>query len=747
VFLDESFDDAWQPAETLIPGVVVTAYGPAGEVIASVVTGADGAYQFTVFAGDAVRIELTNLPAGLSPAPPGSPVGGTIRFVAAPRSRVDFGLRAPHLYCQADPMLVTNCFVQGDQQLAGDADVLVSFPYSAGSDSQDDPSLYDLPPHGVDATARQIGTTFGLAWQRSSGSVFAAAFMKRHTGFGPAGTGAVYRIDRASGTVETFLDLNALFGLGTAGVDPRTSANYFHDPLAWDAVGKLSLGDLDISEDDQTLWLVNLADRAVYRLPIGYPPVAPSIEQIDRYPVPLDQPDCPDPFVDIRPFGLGIQGRDVYVGVVCSAESSRRIQDLRAYVYRLEPGSGIFAQVLSLPLDYPRGCAGTAWQKDCGGKRARWLPWASEPLFRGPQETNPGPWLSDIVFDNGAMLLGFRDRFADQRGNFSGSTDVGDVRRYSAVSAGDILRACPDGAGGWKLESNATCGGTTTAGAGNGQGPGGGEYYFEEDFPKFGDPATIPRHDEILVGGLAVVPGAPHVLSTAFDPVPINGNDQLYDGGILWMNKATGRWSKSYRVFNGGPLDSSFGKANGLGDLEVMCDPAPIGIGDRVWHDLDGNGLQDAGEPPIAGVRLLLVQGGQVLAETRTDREGRYAFGRHNVPSGIGLLTSYVVRVDPQSPVLSGAALTLPKQGSSDSLDSDGVMVGGYPQAELTTGLGGEGLEHIDFGFVGDFGPPAQVGPTSEGRRVELWLSALTTMLLLAWRKRRSLRLGRAARH
>ncbi|MBK8420738.1 SdrD B-like domain-containing protein [Candidatus Villigracilis saccharophilus] len=34
--------------------------------------------------------------------------------------------------------------------------------------------------------------------------------------------------------------------------------------------------------------------------------------------------------------------------------------------------------------------------------------------------------------------------------------------------------------------------------------------------------------------------------------------------------------------------------------------PTPINIGNLVWHDLNGNGIQDAGEPGIAGITVQL---------------------------------------------------------------------------------------------------------------------------------------------
>jgi len=48
-------------------------------------------------------------------------------------------------------------------------------------------------------------------------------------------------------------------------------------------------------------------------------------------------------------------------------------------------------------------------------------------------------------------------------------------------------------------------------------------------------------------------------------------------------------------------------------------------LGDFVWNDLNGNGIQDAGEPGIAGVVLQL--SGAATATTTTDDNGQYLFG------------------------------------------------------------------------------------------------------------------------
>lgn len=60
------------------------------------------------------------------------------------------------------------------------------------------------------------------------------------------------------------------------------------------------------------------------------------------------------------------------------------------------------------------------------------------------------PWLADIGFDKGDMLLGVRNR-------------LGDARLYSYwVTGGDLLRACansPINPTTWTMENNGSCGG------------------------------------------------------------------------------------------------------------------------------------------------------------------------------------------------------------------------------------------------------------------------------------------------
>jgi hypothetical protein len=66
----------------------------------------------------------------------------------------------------------------------------------------------------------------------------------------------------------------------------------------------------------------------------------------------------------------------------------------------------------------------------------------------------------------------------------------------------------------------------------------------------------------------------------------------------------------------------------------------PGELGDSVWHDLDGDGMQDAGEPGLPNVPVGL-SATQPLARTQTDATGAYSF------TNLALDWTYTVLVTP----------------------------------------------------------------------------------------------------
>lgn len=729
-----------------------------------------GLYTLPVTSPDGqVRLEFSGLPNALFSGRFGGNSATTVAFVdctgGAPVTNVNLAVSNPGEYCHtANPDLATSCYVVGDQFAAGAVNqpTFVSFPYNAGAVTGTAPygagSLYDQPAHPVLSTAPQTGSVYGVAYQSTTDLFYAASFVKRHAGLGPGATGqpttgAIYSIAR-TGAVNLLVDLNAAgFNTG-ADTHPATGSpavDWLVDTNTFGAVGRLGLGDLDISENDNTLYTINLNQGTLISIPINNPGGATSTA--------IPNPGCVNGIP--RPFGLGVKDTLVYIGGVCDA-STGTAANLDAYVLTYNPLNGAFAVVLRFDLDYPRRCADAAPACGAGAYRsADWHPWINNwTQPPGGVVVYPQPMLVDIEFDQGNLILGLRDRLGDQTGHQSRSTNAADPAFYSGIAAGDILRACADGAGGWALEQNATCGGVTTAGSGGdfvGQGPGnpGGEYYYTDNN------ALTPyaqRHDEIVTGGIFQLPGAPDVVVNVFDPVPNDG--QLFDGGVVWMNNADGTRTRNYRIFNGAANDTNFsGKTNGLGGLEVACGPSPLEIGNRVWEDLDRDGIQDPGEQPLGGVivQLYMDTNGDgvinaadpnpLIGQTTTTGAGEYYFNESNVFNGAvngvpnaprpdinfadidgdgtrdlneptGILANRVYEIRFDNPANYGGGpltgyLTTPatqtalNDGNDPTRDSDGtnptplmpVDATNFPVRALVTGGYGDNDHTFDFGF------------------------------------------------
>jgi len=112
-------------------------------------------------------------------------------------------------------------------------------------------------------------------------------------------------------------------------------------------------------------------------------------------------------------------------------------------------------------------------------------------------------------------------------------------------------------------------------------------------------------------------------------------------------------------------------------------------LGDFVWEDLDGNGLQDAGEPGVEGVTVNLLDpndGFAVLATTTTDADGLYTFT--DLAPG-----DYVVEF-----VLPGGFVFTTKDAGDDALDSDADAATG--RTDTVTLAAGEDNLTLDAGLV-----------------------------------------------
>jgi choice-of-anchor A domain-containing protein len=621
VFRDDDYSGTKGTRERGQGGIVVKAYDSRNALVGTTTSAVKtGAYTLPVTAaytgGVRVRFEIPASFSSLKPAGHSAPIDQFVNVSTAPATGVDFALTDPRDYCQSNPKMLSACWKYGDQ--TNNRSALVS--YSANSVGIAGVSGYTAPR--AELTENQIGTTFGAAYSNNTSTLFVSAYERRHAGFGPAGTGGIYKVmgAGATATVSTYADLNALFGAGTAGANTHptgaSGANsgtstasaklWWHDIDSYDAVGKVSLGGMKLSTDQSNLFVVNLADRQLYRMSATVQPT--SAAQVQRVAIPAAGDGCPAS--DSRPFGLGFRYESGFVGVVCTAQTSQDANKLRGYIYRFDPVSMAFdaSPVVTMNLKtLSAGRPGTAGSPD------NWKPWTNAIPASGYQDYSQA-MIGDIVFDGDDMVIGLRDRFGDQLADGGGNLNAADTSSPVYLDAwGDILRACASDSG-WTIESAGSCGGVST-GRTKVYSGGGSEAMYSN-------------------GSLLQIPGAAGIMTSSMDPASFYG---MWDHtGVATISHTTGQRTAGY-AFTAPSVTTAnglFGKGNGIGALAAMCDKAPLEVGGRVWNDANGSGIQDAGEAALPSVSVnLLNSAGAVVASAVSDAKGLYSFSNKTATS------------------------------------------------------------------------------------------------------------------
>lgn len=689
-------------------------------------TDADGTYFFSGLSdGVTYRVEFI-VPASmnfLQSGFNGADSRTSVQFVTSPSCGANIGLATPSDFCEADPSLAIPCYVNGDPLATGsgsaneEALVLFKSSYEGGN-----------PKPTLLATAEEIGATWGVAYHRETKTIFSAAFLKRHVGFGPLGIGGIYQTDLSGAQPVTtpFVDVNTIgINVGTYPSNSQRglSANINlpnNDTQAFDEVGKKGIGGMCMSDDGSKLYLVNITENRLHSIDIS--DGIPSSSDVTSFNLP--NPNCSGG--EFRAFAIRMYNGKIYVGGVCDAEGSGNKSDLRSIVYRLDGNS--FTEVLNFSLDYTKGLASRSCED--GG----WFPWTNqlpESCFMsgGAQViVHPTPHLTALEFDDeGDLILGFTDRMGNQLG-FINYGPTGTDATYSVFTGGEILKAGANADGSFTIENNGSVRDNTTAGADNGEGPGGGEFYY---WDVYDIGPNIPRpHSETAQGGLATIKGSGEVISTALDPFGTSVNS----GGVNYFNNETGAVrDPGYRVFRSGSSSpASFSKANGLGDLVALCGEAPIEIGGRLWLDANENGIQDPCEQPFSGVDVALyAMDGEVTEVVTSDANGEYYFnGNGATVRDIEPNTDYYVVIGFGSQfdnfnnvLLDSFFLTVANTGmgqNPDLNDSDGMTTPsgildgafeGWPSIQVTTGNVGEVTHDNDAGFIVD--DPVIVGNIS----------------------------------
>ena len=678
------------------------------------------------------RIEFTSIPSDFKPSQLGGNHDSAVVFVNDGVSNdIDLSLTNQDSYCQNDPSLVVNCYISGNET---NGDVLVDFPWSAGSDfSAGTMAPYENPTtHSIVLDQTDIGPTFGLAYSRRANRIYSAAFFKKHTNFGPGGPDAIYEINPDTNTVtNTFSVPGAVTDShGTTNICTGTHsvAECDNGNTGWDAVGKTALGGMDISDDETLLYVMNLENRTLYEINRstgtasrwqsvpGVPNVAGSESDISGS---GNLPPGAAIAGDVRPFAVEYYEGKIYVGITTTAESTPgTLGNLRAHVYEIDPADLSFTLRFSLTLNYTRG---DILRFGASSMPAEWNAWRTTYATVGSLSTGlggdevgyPQPMLAGIAFDNDEnLILGIRDRAGDQLGLLVPSNPAVNSL-FIGESAGDTVMACGNLTSGFTLESNARCGGVGTGTQSNGQGIGGGEYFH---FDNWNDGTFF--HDETTLAGMSVLPGRPEMATTVFDPV--NLEEGAFSAGARWVDFDEGDAEKAYNLFTTDLADpTTFGKANGLGEIVALCDNAPLQVGNRIWLDTDGDGVQDPGETPIQSVVVELwadtnsdgTVDTQIGTDT-TDANGSYHFGgtgADNLTSSeISPAAVHEVRIASSNfnggQPLNNLTPTTPNNDATsngDERDSDGVVFpGDIVTAQFTTGDYGENDFSFDFGFV-----------------------------------------------
>jgi hypothetical protein len=783
--------------ETGIPGVVINAFNAADVLIAAQTTNANGAYSFAVGSGanqipngTAVRIEYA-LPqncvansafdfSGMGASAYGSNV--QFKTQAATAVTTNFAINYPAQYRGSanNPKVVIPRMSNGNPVAvpAGSAATQIamySFNYTAnGQTTTGNNARTSL------ATAAQIGTCWGVAYNKFNDRIYTSAFLKRHSGLGPGGPagspsainapGAIYVADpNTTNSGSFFFSMDALGSAyythdhtANAALNIRDNVsrglnkdigNISVDAAAFDQVGKVGIGDLELSDDGRYLWLTNLYNRKLYRIDFtnAASPVAPTAATAAALVTSWNLPAISCTNGILRPFGLKYYKGKIFVGVVCTGENDANANSSvnvntnyngttvtggsfnlgNAYILDFDPaGAGTWNTTFTFALNYAKGNAA-----DENFDITRWYNWAGNfdvikvsPGNASGALIHPQPMLSNIEFDvDGTLMIGFMDRLGHQ--SSISMPDLSGSGSFYGEVGGDLLRAYNNGCT-YQLESNAKEGTGSpkpaTAGANTGQGPGSGtfaaggtnygEFYWDERY--FWPSGPYWAHGETSLGNLAFLPGSNEIMEGVMDPFDI------YSNGSNRFSNITGAGSGRYEIIS--PLEpGTFAKASSLGDIELIGVNAPIEIGNRVWNDADGDGIQDAGEGGLGGVEMELLNNiGSVIASVTTAADGTYYFSSAVDVNTTGIVynvnilpnTNYVVRVkgtvDAYARILGNAGLGVSHyltfanvngNGQPDLSDNDAQRIGGVGgtyQVSVTTGGYGQNNHNVDIGFA-----------------------------------------------
>ncbi len=577
VFDDTNANGIRDLGEPPIDGVVVTVDGAEIDDMATAISGRDGSYSITGLEdGTAIRLMFDFDAMSYTESQHGRADHSAVQFAQVPQCGINLSLATIDSGCESSPELFLTCFVREevDNARTSTGTTILGIPaaYSSNRDA------YSVATHG------ELGSVWGIAYKDATDEIFSASFVKQYAGL-KDGHGAIFRTvaDGSGGyTTSNFVNLTDLgVTMAPLQVTDVMDCDYGQQ------VGKYGLGAMVLSPSGQDLFVVNISENQIVKIDTEDPSAATT------YNVP--DPGCGSH----RAFALEWYNDRLFVGVTCTQEqedgsAEEKDQASSAVIYNLDTESGAFEHEFT--TDYIDGHWGDY----------------------GPSSSRVAHWLTDISFTGeGNMVLGISDRVGHRY-----------CDDFSGVLHGqfpDILMVHRQN-GAWVLENNGSAGELTGSGVGNGQGPGGGEFFGDDFWP-----ANPVAHPEVALGSVFSVPGTDMVVATVFDP-----DQESYSGGLHTYSATTGELLNKVELYSYS-IDVEFGKATGFGGITSNCMPLSVQIGNYVWDDANNNGEQDAGEGPVPGLDLVLYDNDcNIVGSTTTDVNGNYSFGQSNV-SGTGI--------------------------------------------------------------------------------------------------------------
>ena len=724
VYFDNNADGIHDAGETQgIENVTVTAFDKNGNVYNATSDGY-GKYAFSAALGNniptanfPVRLEFTNWPTNVMGNSGPSITGNksSVRFVAAAACNVDCGGVYPLNYSQSNPTIFNNIYTNGDPLAggtAGNEPGLISHAYTNNTD------------YNITTIVKQnlIGSAWAKAWNKFEKKLIVASFLKRHSGYGPLGPGGLYILNYTNPGSPVF---SQLIDITTIGINvgqaliPSNAARGLlankdtpnKDAAVFGLVAKAGIGGIDLSEDGNMLYLMNLYDRKIYSINFtNYwnTGTLPTASDVTSYAVP--DPGCTGG--DYRPFALKVYNGVLYTGMVCDGSTGTK-SNMVAYVKGMDLTTNTWFDVFDFPLTYPKGYPD---QQD--GSKVGWYKWSDvmSDVWNGTGSIlHPVPIFSDIEFDlDGTMVLALMDRTPQQMGHENYDNPALNGGAFIAAG-GDYLRAFYSN-GAYVLENAAKAGPNVGFYPTNNQGPGFGEFYNDNI------DGGVKYHTEMGTGGLVLVPGSGEVLAGMVDPNFYAGGP-LYANGVRRMSNTTGNHTGGFSYIAGNSIDN-FAKGIGIGDMEAATNNLTyIELGNYVWRDSDADGIQDPAETGVSGIILKLYKSsdGSLIGTATTDANGNYYF---STLSGLSILpnTDYCILAGvgqyvtgPGTITLGGITYSLTAFNTGQGADPDlndndftngnlstalGARPAGYPQFCVKTGEYGYINHTIDMGLI-----------------------------------------------